>query len=81
VIVDIRLNFGLCDLGQLLVHTASSSGVASPDQRSTNGSSSRWADATAGAIAGTVSRMIVAPLDVVKIRFQVRHLTCRIASA
>jgi Mitochondrial carrier protein len=30
-------------------------------------------DAAAGALAGAVSRVIVGPLDVIKIRFQVRH--------
>lgn len=29
-------------------------------------------DASAGAVAGAISRMVTSPLDVIKIRFQVR---------
>lgn len=30
-------------------------------------------DASAGAISGGISRTVTSPLDVIKIRFQVRH--------
>lgn len=32
-------------------------------------------DATAGAVSGAVSRTVTSPLDVIKIRFQVKLLT------
>lgn len=31
-------------------------------------------DASAGAVAGAISRMVTSPLDVIKIRFQVRKI-------
>ena len=31
-----------------------------------------WQSATAGAVAGAVSRLLVSPLDVLKIRFQLQ---------
>lgn len=33
-------------------------------------------DATAGAISGAVARSVTSPLDVIKIRFQVKLLVC-----
>ena len=69
-------------LGHWLVPTQSASspaqsrrapmGVSAPKQQSEVSRKRAGLDATAGALAGAVSRLVVGPLDVVKIRMQVQ---------
>ena len=55
------------------------SGMTIHSEESAGGVKHRAAlDATAGAIAGCVARLVVQPLDVLKIRFQV-HMHCLIS--